>query len=108
MLAGALILGMAVHDAFAASQTVARAPECPLNGTRVVTFAQSLDGGVFTTTDALRALREVLTGKTAERAVRPTHADPPRRERNTLHQHMRVSDSLRAHGITDRLGKFPG
>ncbi len=51
MLAGALILGMTVHDAFAASQTVAQAPECPLNGTRVVTFARALDGGTFETTD---------------------------------------------------------
>jgi acetoin utilization protein AcuB len=32
--------------------------------------------GVFTTTDALRALREIVTGQPAEPAVKPTHLPP--------------------------------
>lgn len=33
--------------------------------------------GVFTTTDALRALRALATGRPAEAAIKPTHIAPP-------------------------------
>jgi endonuclease YncB( thermonuclease family) len=51
VLAASLIFGMSMHDVSAASRTVARAPECPLNGTRVVSFTRALDGGAFATSD---------------------------------------------------------
>lgn len=51
MLAATLILGIATHQSLAASRTVAAAPECPLNGTRVVGFARALDDGGFVTSD---------------------------------------------------------
>jgi endonuclease YncB( thermonuclease family) len=41
--------GIAAHESVAASRTVAKAPECPLNGARVVSFARALDGGTFAT-----------------------------------------------------------
>lgn len=56
--------------------------------------------GIFTTTDALRALRQVLAGETVPRAVTPTHKiDTHPRSRDLTHHHMRLSDSLRAHGV---------
>jgi len=51
VLAATVLLGIAAHQSLAASRTVAAAPECPLNGTRVVGFARALDGGGFVTTD---------------------------------------------------------
>lgn len=55
--------------------------------------------GIFTTTDALRALRQVLRGQPVERAVTPTHvveANP--RSRNLTRQPFRVADALRSRG----------
>ena len=51
MLAAILMSGIAAHESEAASRTIAKAPECPLNGARVVSFARALDGGTFATTD---------------------------------------------------------
>ena len=51
VLAATLMFGIAAHESLAASRTVAKAPECPLNGVRVVGFARALDGGTFATTD---------------------------------------------------------
>jgi len=49
--AAALIFGMAAHESTAASRSVAKAPECPTAGTRVVGFARAVDGGGFMTAD---------------------------------------------------------
>ena len=73
VLAGGLIFSMAIHNASAASRTVAKTPECPLNGTRVVGFARALDGGAFATTDG----EEVrLAGILALGAGGETASDP--------------------------------
>lgn len=51
--------------------------------------------GVFTTTDALRALRQFATGKPAEPAVKPTHdVDHSHDERHhvRLHKHRPIED----------------
>lgn len=56
--------------------------------------------GIFTTTDALRALRQVIVGAPVDRAVTPSHrteSDP--RARDLVRHPMRLSDSLRAHGV---------
>lgn len=56
--------------------------------------------GIFTTTDALRALRELATGEPAEPAAPPTHlqAPPSEEERPRREHHFRVGDALlRAH-----------
>lgn len=62
-----------------------------------------LDGdtvvGIFTTTDALRALRQVVTGEMAEPAVTPTHRPEIGQERDLVKHHTRVSSSLAAHGV---------
>jgi acetoin utilization protein AcuB len=49
--------------------------------------------GIFTTTDALRALRAMLTGKPAEPAVKPRHLPPTEPElprRFHLHKHRPI------------------
>ncbi len=56
--------------------------------------------GVFTTTDALRALRQYATGKPAEPAVKPTH--------NIDHSHdVRHHIQLRKHRPIDEHGQWP-
>lgn len=57
--------------------------------------------GIFTTTDALRALRQVLTGETS-REVNPTHvrAQVGERDVHLSQMHMRVSDVLRLRGAS--------
>jgi micrococcal nuclease len=62
MLAAGLIFVAAEHETFAASRTVAKAPECPLNGVRVVSVVRALDGGAFVTGDGEEVrLAAVLT-----------------------------------------------
>ncbi len=56
--------------------------------------------GVFTTTDALRALRALATGKPAEPAVKPTHLPP------TEHQPPRRFHLHRHRPITGNVGLF--
>lgn len=50
--------------------------------------------GIFTTIDALRALRQLATGQTAERLVPPTHVRPTEAVRERPEHHVRVSDHL--------------
>jgi endonuclease YncB( thermonuclease family) len=42
---------MAAERSTAASRATAKAPECPMSGARVVSFARAADGGGFITTD---------------------------------------------------------
>ena len=50
-LSVAFLAGTAPQVSFSASRIVAKAPECPLAGARVVGFARALDGGGFLTAD---------------------------------------------------------
>lgn len=51
--------------------------------------------GIFTTTDAMRVLRTLVTGKDVEPAVHPTHRVDQPATRETVEHHVRVGDSLR-------------
>jgi acetoin utilization protein AcuB len=67
--------------------------------------------GVFTTTDALRALRQLVSGKEAEPASSPTHKTViPEGERQRVEHHVRVGTELyRAHvSPSSSQGVFPG
>jgi endonuclease YncB( thermonuclease family) len=70
------MFGIAAHESVAASRTVAKAPECPLNGARVVSFARALDGGVFATTDGeeVRLSGVIAVGAGGEAASEPAAA----------------------------------
>ena len=76
MLAATLMFGIAAHESVAASRTVAKAPECPLNGARVVSFARALDGGTFATTDGeeVRLSGVIAVGAGGEAASEPAAA----------------------------------
>jgi acetoin utilization protein AcuB len=50
--------------------------------------------GIFTTTDALRALRQLVVGSEVEAAVVPTHKPAPEDERSVVEHNLRVGDSL--------------
>jgi acetoin utilization protein AcuB len=54
--------------------------------------------GIFTTTDALRALRQVLTGEPAEPAMLPTHEVPPSDEPRRGLSYRLSAELLRSHG----------
>ena len=75
-LAATLIFSIAAHEAVGASRTVATAPECPLNGARVVSFARAVDGGAFATTDGeeVRLSGVLAMGAGGEAASEPAAA----------------------------------
>ncbi len=87
VLAATFMFGIAAHESLAASRTVAKAPECPLNGVRVVGFARTLDGGGFITTDG----EEVrLSGILALGAGGETPSEPAASAaRDALSKHLR-------------------
>jgi acetoin utilization protein AcuB len=66
--------------------------------------------GIFTTTDALRALRQLATGKPAERLDPPTHVLPKDAVHERPKHHVRVSEQLFVHGSgpTANMGKIGG
>ena len=76
VLAATLMFGIAAHESVAASRTVAKAPECPLNGARVVSFARALDGGTFATTEGedVRLSGVLAFGAGGEAASEPAAA----------------------------------
>ncbi len=76
MLAATFMFGIAAHESVAASRTVAKAPECPLNGARVVSFARALDGGAFATADGeeVRLSGVLAVGAGGEAASEPAAA----------------------------------
>ena len=66
--------------------------------------------GIFTTTDALRALRQLATGEPAERLMPPTHVRPKDAEPEYPQHFVRVSEQLFVHGggPSANLGKIGG
>jgi len=108
-LSVAFLAGTAPQVSFSASRIVAKAPECPLAGARVVGFARALDGGGFLTADgeevrlagilapgaggeavsepAAAAAHEALARALRDRTVTLAPADTPRdRYRRTVAQ----------------------
>jgi len=57
--------------------------------------------GIFTATDALRALREVLVGHPVERGITPQHL-PSREHVDLVNRHVSLSDMLKQHGGAPR------
>jgi acetoin utilization protein AcuB len=78
--------------------------ECPLSAVahdmeahRYGCAVVAADGrvvGIFTTTDALRALRQLVVGNEVEPAVLPTHKVEHETERQMIEHHLRVGNSL--------------
>lgn len=54
--------------------------------------------GIFTTTDALRAVRALATGEPVEPMVKPTHIVEQPKVRPHVEHNVRVSEILGAHG----------
>jgi acetoin utilization protein AcuB len=59
--------------------------------------------GIFTTTDALRALRAVIAGKPVEPRTVPTHLVDVTKERQRTEHHVRLGDLTRGPSARDGL-----
>src|SRR5262245_14452041 len=80
LAATALIFGMAPEPSTAASRAAAKAAECPMSGTRVVSFARAVDGGGFITADGEEVrlsgiLAPGLGGETASATIAAASRD---------------------------------
>ncbi len=53
--------------------------------------------GIFTTTDAMRVIRSLISGKLEQPRAHSTHVLDPNAEARTPHHTVRVSDSVPAH-----------
>jgi CBS domain-containing protein len=60
--------------------------------------------GIFTTTDALRAVRTLIAGKKVERKATATHLVDVTGERERVEHRVRLSDALRGVGPRARDG----
>ncbi|MCA9693765.1 MAG: CBS domain-containing protein [Myxococcales bacterium] len=71
----------------------------------VVVVEGGLAAGIFTTTDALRALREQLAGHPVEPGVKPSHVVEQPTQREHIEHRVRTSDAVRGRAVGPNLGR---
>jgi endonuclease YncB( thermonuclease family) len=105
VLAATLFFAVASDRTIAASRTVGKAPECPLNGARVVGFARALEGAAFMTADGeeVRLAGVLALGAGGEVASSPTAAAA--RDALTLAMRDRTVTLAPADAPRDRYGR---
>lgn len=78
---------------------VAKAMEAHRYGAVIVVDGENRAVGMFTTTDALRALRQVVTGEKAEPVTQPTHVTKQPKERPRVVLGAHVGDRVGRAGV---------